>query len=77
MPIITETNWGAELNELLREFYPAGDDPEVQFTLSASEPRHSIRIGERAFTFASVFDNTRENLAKRNAKIALYDALVA
>lgn len=77
MPLVTDTGWTAELTELLREFFPGGDDVEVRHTRRDTEPKNIFTIGGKAYPFVSVFPDTRLNMAKRNAKLGLYDALTA
>lgn len=77
MRVVTDTCWEAELNELLREFYPDGTDITVLHRHSDSEPADIFTVEGKEYPFFSVFPQTRENLAKRNAKLGLYDALCA
>lgn len=77
MPLVTDTGWTAELTELLREFFPGGDDVEVRHARRDTEPKNIFTIEGKTYPFVSVFPDTRLNMAKRNAKLGLYDALSA
>ena len=77
MPLVTDTGWTAELTELLREFFPGGDDVEVRHTRRDTEPKNIFTIEGKTYPFVSVFPDARLNMAKRNTKLGLYDALSA